>query len=68
MSTVAYPDAPAPAPTPAPGRPNLNTRSGPGGVIEGTFSFVVVPQGTDGPPLMLTGKFRVCHGFDTWIV
>lgn len=37
-----------------------------GGVIEGTFSGTLTPQvAGDGPPsLKITGKFRICHGWD----
>jgi hypothetical protein len=41
-----------------------------GGVIEGTFTAVVTRQGPGNGPmqLKLTGKFRVCHGNDSYTV
>lgn len=39
-----------------------------GGIIEGTFSGMVLPQGVNLPPLKISGKFRVCHRPDVYAV
>jgi hypothetical protein len=41
-----------------------------GGVIEGSFSATFMPPpGVDAAaPIMLTGKFRVCHTPDVYVV